>query len=95
MIEERFLNAILNLFALQLACLNGPVRETARRRVLAYLHDHVGLINADIYLGLLDELVEVHEQESEATILVEASELAARLRTLLHRFSAMPPYSAV
>lgn len=85
MIEERLLNAVLNLFALQLACLHGPSRQTARGQVLAYLHHHIGLTNADIYLELLDELVEVHQGEPEDDILAEAAELALRLRTLLLR----------
>jgi len=85
MIEERLLNAVLNLFALQLVCLHESSRQRARGQVLAYLQHHVGLTNADIYLELLDELVDVHQYGQEDAILTEASELAFRLQTLLPR----------
>ena len=83
MIEERLLNAVLHLFALQAAGLSGAERDAARRRVLAYLHDSVGLVNADTYIGLFDELGEVHADASEAEILEQAAGIADRLRTLL------------
>lgn len=80
MIQERFLNAVLNLFALQIASLSELSKPMARKRVLAYLHDHVGLINADTYMGLLDELIELHKSGPKAVIAEQASELVIRLR---------------
>lgn len=84
MIEERLLNAVLHLFALQTAGLGGAERDTARQRVFAYLHDSVGLVNAETYIGLFDELSEIHADAPEATILGQTAEIADRLQTLLH-----------
>ena len=86
MIEERLLNAVLHLFALQTAGLSGAERDAARRHVLAYLHDSVGLVNADTYIGLFDELGEVHAGAPETEILEQAAGIADRLRTLLYGY---------
>ena len=86
MIKEPLLNAVLHLFALQTAGLGGAERDAARQRVFAYLHDSVGLINAETYIGLYDELSEVHAGAPEAARLEQAAEIANRLKALLHGY---------
>lgn len=86
MIAEPLLNAVLHLFALQASGLRGRERDAARRQVLTYLNDHVGLINAEAYIGLFDELIDMHPGESDADILESAAGMAARLKPLLHGY---------
>ena len=84
MISESLLVAVLHLFAMQASRLRGADLEGARRRVLAYLNHHVGLSNAEIYIGLFDELTEVHKSEDDAVILENAGQMVGRLKLLLH-----------
>lgn len=84
MIPERLLNAVLHLFALQAASLRGDTRDAARRRVLAYLHDHVRLADAATYIGLFDDLAELHQDKPAEDLLAQAAGLGDQLQTLLH-----------
>ncbi len=84
MIPERLLNAVLHLFALQAASLRGDARDAARRRVLAYLHDHVRLADAATYIGLFDDLAELHQDRPAEDLLAQAAGLGDQLQTLLH-----------
>lgn len=84
MIPERLLNAVLHLFALQAASLRGGAREAARGRVLAYLHDHVRLADAATYIGLFDDLAELHQDKPAEELLAQATRLGDQLKTLLH-----------
>ena len=86
MIPERLLNAVLHLFALQAASLRGNARDAARGRVLAYLHDHVRLADAATYIGLFDDLAELHQDELAEELLGQAARLGDQLKTLLHGF---------
>ncbi len=86
MIAEPLLNAVLHLFGLQTAALPAPLRPAARQRVQAYLHDHVGLSNADPYTGLFDDLVEVHAATPAEAILDFAAPIGGRLKALLSGF---------
>lgn len=84
MIAEPLLNAVLHLSALQVSGMQVPDFNTARRQMLAYLNHHVGLINAETYIGLFDELVEVHAGKTDALILEHATGIAIHLKPLLH-----------
>lgn len=84
MIPERLLNAVLHLFALQAASLRGSAHAAARGRVLAYLHDHVRLADAATYIGLFDDLAELHRDEAPEELLAQAARLGDQLQTLLH-----------
>ncbi len=84
MIAEPLLNAVLHLLALQAASLPEPARAEARERVLAYLHDHVGLTHADTYIGLFDDLAAVHAGAPGEAILDQAATMSGRLKALLH-----------
>lgn len=84
MISELLLNAVLHLFAMQASRLRGAELENARRRILAYLNNHVGVSDTEIYTGLLDELTAVHRAEPDDAILEHAAQMVARLKTLLH-----------
>ena len=75
MIPERLLNAVLHLFALQAASLRGSAHAAARGRVLAYLHDHVRLADAATYIGLFDDLAELHRDEAPEELLAQAARL--------------------
>ncbi len=86
MIEERLLNAVLHLFALQAAGLKDAARGVARQRVFAYLHESVGLVDVDIYIGIFDELSELHAATGETVILEQAARMTERLKTLLHGY---------
>ena len=86
MIAEPVLNALLNLFSVAAARLPSPHRDSARRQVLDYLVNHVGLADADTYLGLYDDLVDVQQAKDDPTLLANAAETAARLKPLLHGF---------
>ncbi len=86
MIAEPILNALLHLFALTAARLDGDKRNAVRKKVLAYLNNHVGLSDADVYIELYEGLVEVQENAPETNLLQGATELAQRLTPLLHGF---------
>ncbi|HAS84013.1 MAG TPA: hypothetical protein DCS43_15370 [Verrucomicrobia bacterium] len=90
MIAEPILNALLHLFAMTAARLDGDKRQSVRKKVLAYLNNHVGLSDADVYIGLYEGLTEVQaevqENAPEATLLQRATEIAQRLKPLLHGF---------
>ncbi|MFH0880204.1 MAG: ATP-binding cassette domain-containing protein [Lentisphaerota bacterium] len=86
MIAEPVLNALLHLFALAAARLDGEGRKAARVKVLAYLNNHVGLTDAEAYIGLYDGLIEVHEEADDDAILESAAQMAGRLKPLLHGF---------
>ncbi|MBN1939321.1 MAG: ATP-binding cassette domain-containing protein, partial [Candidatus Aminicenantes bacterium] len=83
MIAEPVLNGLLHLFALIASRLQGPDREAARRRTLDYLNNHVGLSDAGVYLGLFEDLVELHENDGEAALLRSAGEISGALQSLL------------
>ncbi len=86
MIQEALLNAVLHLFAMQASRLRGAARDNALQRVRAYLNTHVGLSNAELYIGLFAELTEIHEAETDPAILEHAGQMAARLKSMLHGF---------
>lgn len=84
MISEPLLNAVLNIFAMQASRYTGDDAAHARRRVLSYLNHHVGLSNAEVYIGLYDELRESHELNDDAALLDQATLVATRLNAMLH-----------
>ncbi len=92
MIAEPILNALLHLFAMLAARLDGPGREAARAKVLAYLNHHVRLADTATYVGLYKDFIELHEGEDEAATLESAGQVAVRLKALLHGFEK---YAAV
>ncbi|HOW98905.1 MAG TPA: ATP-binding cassette domain-containing protein [Kiritimatiellia bacterium] len=83
MIAEPVLNGLLHLFALAAAPLRGEAREAARRRTLDYLNNHVGLADAGVYIGLYQDLAELHAIGDEADRLRAAGEIVASLKTQL------------
>ncbi|HBA83156.1 MAG TPA: hypothetical protein DCZ95_03585 [Verrucomicrobia bacterium] len=84
MIAEPILNALLHLFAMLSSRLHGAERTAAHRKVLAYLNHHVRLTDAGTYVGLYQDLIEVHEGEDDEAMLESARQTATRLKTLLH-----------
>lgn len=83
MIAEPVLNGLLHFFALAAAPLRGGAREAARCRTLDYLNNHVGLADAGVYIGLYQDLTELHEGADEAALLRAAEEIVAPLKPRL------------
>lgn len=86
MIAEPILNALLHLFAMLTSRLRGAERQAAHQKVLAYLNHHVRLTDTGTYIGLYEDLIEVHEGEDDAALLKSAGQMAVRLKGLLHGF---------
>ncbi|MBF0301062.1 MAG: hypothetical protein HQK51_20310, partial [Oligoflexia bacterium] len=83
MIAEPILNAILHLFAITTLPLNKIEQELAKKNVLSYLENHIGLTDAGIYIDLYQELIEAHQDEEDNVLISSAERIANQLKTLL------------
>ncbi|MBF0360843.1 MAG: ATP-binding cassette domain-containing protein [Oligoflexia bacterium] len=85
MIAEPILNAILNLFAKAAFSLSSEEQQRVHKKVLSYLKKHLGLVDVSTYIGLYQELVELHlgMGEEAESVLKSAEGIATELKTLL------------
>jgi len=84
--NENLLNGILNLFAIQAAM--HPATDWARARMFLerYLRQHLLLSQPEIYLGLYDAALALHQDSETAQLLESAAKVAGALRSKLPRF---------
>ncbi len=92
MIAEPVLNGLLHLFALTSSQLPETARPAARQKTQDYLNQHLGLADAQVYIGLFEDLLSLHEGEEDEARCQTAAELAESLKAMLlgmERFASL------
>lgn len=85
--NELFLNAILNLFAIQVSCLPPEHRPRAATIVNLYLRNHLRIATPEEYSELYNEALDLHSSaDGLLTYQEQIRGLSRRLRGLLTRF---------
>jgi ABC-type multidrug transport system ATPase subunit len=86
--NEITLNALINLFAL-FSAISESKKEDATRNFSLYLHQHFGISDANDYLRLFEELLDLYDAEGEQATLddmvLEAFKISTNLKSLLRK----------
>ncbi|MFZ5431566.1 MAG: ATP-binding cassette domain-containing protein [Bacteroidota bacterium] len=86
--NEITLNALINLFAL-FSAISESKKEEATRNFSLYLHQHFGIADANDYLRLFEELLDLYDTEGEQAtpdeMVLEAFKISTNLKSLLRK----------
>lgn len=90
--DEIFLNAILNLFAIHTSMLDRESRAKARKIIELYLVENLHITSPEIYLNLFDALLQVHDDTGELSIQDQSTAVADIAGNLKYRLPRYEQY---